>query len=86
VGPPLDADAEAEMERRVGQSVDVLGLSVRARNLVARMGCVTVRDLAARTPEEVLGRSFSETSLRDISDHLAALGLELGMARFRGTP
>jgi hypothetical protein len=75
-------EADAELEHRLSLSVDVLALSPRVRNVVRFRGCTTIGELVSFTELEFLANaSFGETSLREIRDVLAALGLELGMRR-----
>ncbi|MFM7107360.1 MAG: DNA-directed RNA polymerase subunit alpha C-terminal domain-containing protein, partial [Planctomycetaceae bacterium] len=54
-------------------------LSVRSRNCLAKMGILTLGDLARTTEEEILAsKNFGETSLVEIKEVLAAKGLSLG--------
>ena len=54
-------------------------LSVRSRNCLAKMGILTLGDLARTTEEEILeSKNFGETSLVEIKEVLASKGLSLG--------
>jgi DNA-directed RNA polymerase subunit alpha len=54
-------------------------LSVRSRNCLAKMGILTLGDLARTTEEEILAsKNFGETSLVEIKEVLASKGLSLG--------
>lgn len=55
-----------------------LGLSVRAWKCTMRLGLRTVGDLIQRTPRDLLKcKNFGLTSLNEVSEKLAALGLQL---------
>jgi len=57
-------------------------LSVRSRNVLARMNIRTLGDLVQKTEAEMLAyKNFGETSLREIKQLLTAKGLRLGMGR-----
>jgi hypothetical protein len=58
-----------------------LVLSIRGANVVRHVGAVTIADLVQFKDEELLEtRCFGETSLREIKEKLAELGLRLGMS------
>lgn len=69
-------------------------LSVRSRNCLAKMGILTLGDLARTTEEEILAsKNFGETSLVEIKEVLASKGLSLGqlaepvaVGEFEATP
>jgi DNA-directed RNA polymerase subunit alpha len=82
-----DATAETEDETKavpgasediLRKSVDELELSVRSRRAMARLNVKTVYDLIQKTDAELLGcKNFGVTSLNEIKDRLASLGLSL---------
>src|SRR5213078_3638030 len=69
-----------ELERKLNMSLAELELSVRATNCLETEGITTVRELVARTDEELLEvRNFGETTLREVKQKLTERGLNLGM-------
>ncbi len=73
---PLDAATEAKL----GMSLAELELSVRATNCLESENIASVRDLVTRTEEQLLEvRNFGETTLAEVREKLADLGLRLGM-------
>ena len=78
-------------EAKLGMSLAELELSVRATNCLESENITTVRDLVTRTEEQLLEvRNFGETTLAEVREKLADIGLRLGMrlpsappARFR---
>ena len=61
-------------------SLAELELSVRATNCLESENIATVRDLVTRTEEQLLEvRNFGETTLAEVREKLADLGLRLGM-------
>jgi DNA-directed RNA polymerase subunit alpha len=61
-------------------SLAELELSVRATNCLESEGIATVRELIARTEEELLEvRNFGETTLKEVTSKLKEKGLSLGM-------
>ncbi|HUS58055.1 MAG TPA: DNA-directed RNA polymerase subunit alpha [Planctomycetota bacterium] len=61
-------------------SVTELELSVRAENCLEAQNIKTIRQLVSKTENELLGlRNFGKTSLEDIKEKLAEMGLSLGM-------
>ena len=61
-------------------SLAELKLSVRASNCLESENIQTVRDLVQRTEDQLLEvRNFGETTLREVKEKLAELGLRLGM-------
>jgi len=82
---PLPAAAdlfavEAPLEGRLGMLVSDLRLSGRAANCLHEEGIASVRDLVGRSREELLEvRNFGETTLSEIEEKLAEIGLRLGM-------
>jgi DNA-directed RNA polymerase subunit alpha len=83
VNLPAHADVlsiEAPIESRLGMLVSDLKLSLRANNCLHEEGIQTIRDLVVRSREELLEvRNFGETTLEEIEEKLAELGLKLGM-------
>ncbi len=83
VALPAAADlfaVEAPLESRLGMLVSDLRLSGRAANCLHEEGIGTIKELVARTREELLEvRNFGETTLQEIEEKLQELGLRLGM-------
>lgn len=72
---------EAPLESRLGMLVSDLRLSLRASNCLEVEGIQTLKDLVTKSREEVLElRNAGETTLQEIEEKLAELGLSLGMA------
>lgn len=70
-----------ELERKLNMTVEELDLSVRAQNCLESENIQTVRDLIAKAETELLAvRNLGKTSLADIKEKLAKLGLTLGMS------
>ncbi len=60
------------------RSVNDLNLSVRARKALALLNVQSIGDLATRTEAELMGvKNFGMTSLLEIKDKLADMGLSL---------
>jgi DNA-directed RNA polymerase subunit alpha len=58
--------------------MDDLGLSLRARRALDRLGVKTVLELISKTEAELLGcKNFGVTSLNEIKEQLEGLGLGL---------
>ncbi len=71
---------DLELEEKLGQSLAELNLSVRATNCLESEGINTVRDLVARTEDQLLQvRNFGETTLQEVRERLSDIGLRLGM-------
>jgi DNA-directed RNA polymerase subunit alpha len=76
VGPGGDAGVEAKLN----MSLSELKLSVRATNCLESENIHTVRDLVRRNEDQLLEvRNFGETTLNEVQEKLAELGLRLGM-------
>jgi DNA-directed RNA polymerase subunit alpha len=76
---------EAPLESRLGMVVADLKLSPRAANCLHAEGISTIRDLVGRSREELLEvRNFGETTLQEIEEKLAEIGLQLGMGSASG--
>lgn len=74
------APIDLELEEKLNQSLAELNLSVRATNCLESEGINTVRDLVSRTEEQLLQvRNFGETTLQEVQERLAEIGLRLGM-------
>lgn len=71
---PTSAEEQAVLNKPVSD----LNLSVRARKCMNRLGINTVGDLIQRTGDELLeSKNFGMTSLAEVRDKLAQLGLTL---------
>lgn len=69
------------LHEKIALTLAVLNLSVRATNCLEAEGITTIRDLVIRTPQELLenSRNFNETTLQEVVDKLAEMGLTLEM-------
>jgi DNA-directed RNA polymerase subunit alpha len=75
-GPGGDAALEAKLNMNLSE----LRLSVRASNCLESENITTVRDLVRRSEDQLLEvRNFGETTLNEVQEKLAELGLRLGM-------
>jgi DNA-directed RNA polymerase subunit alpha len=75
-----DEGISIELREKLAQPVSVLELSLRSRNCLEAEQIKTVGELVARTEGEMLKiRNFGKTSLTEIGQKLAAMGLSLGM-------
>jgi DNA-directed RNA polymerase subunit alpha len=73
-------------EAKLSMSLAELSLSVRASNCLESENINTVRDLVTRTEDQLLEvRNFGETTLNEVREKLADIGLRLGM-RLPSTP
>jgi len=73
-------DDLSDVRRLLEQPVSALDLSVRASNSLEGEGIQTVRDLVARTEDELMTvKNFGRTSLKEIQKQLEKLNLKLGM-------
>jgi DNA-directed RNA polymerase subunit alpha len=86
LGPFVHAEArrglggDAATEAKLAMSLSELNLSVRAMNCLESENIHTVRDLVQRTDDQLLEvRNFGETTLNEVKEKLADLGLRLGM-------
>ncbi|MEQ1631738.1 MAG: DNA-directed RNA polymerase subunit alpha [Planctomycetota bacterium] len=69
-----------EMVDLLGRSIDMLELSVRSKNCLDSENVLTLRDLVQMSEPELLKvRNFGKTSLKEVKNKLAALGLTLGI-------
>jgi DNA-directed RNA polymerase subunit alpha len=77
---PRGSSSDAALESRLNMSLADLKLSVRATNCLETEHIRTVRDLVSRTEDELLDvRNFGDTTLAEVKERLASLGLYLGM-------
>jgi DNA-directed RNA polymerase subunit alpha len=75
VDPEIASQASPEI---LNKSIDEMGLSVRARRALERLGVKTVLELISKTEAELLGcKNFGVTSLNEIKGALEGLGLSL---------
>jgi len=75
---PLNIDQATEA--KLGMSLAELELSVRATNCLESENITSVRDLVSRTEEQLLEvRNFGETTMSEVREKLADIGLRLGM-------
>ena len=88
LGPMVHAEARAlgavtldpATEAKLNLNLAELNLSVRATNCLETENITTVRDLVSRTEGQLLEvRNFGETTLQEIREKLADIGLRLGM-------
>jgi DNA-directed RNA polymerase subunit alpha len=71
---------DAAIESKLAMSLAELKLSVRATNCLESENIHTVRDLVRRSEDQLLEvRNFGETTLNEVQEKLAELGLRLGM-------
>jgi uncharacterized protein len=76
--PSADEGAGDEQEADLGDSVESLNLPLRSYNSLRREGIHTVRDLTARTPEDLLAiENIGPASVDEIKRRLAERGLAL---------
>ncbi len=88
LGPMVYSEARAvagggldpATESKLAMSLAELELSVRATNCLESENINTVRDLVSKSPEQLLAvRNFGETTLTEVREKLADIGLHLGM-------
>lgn len=71
-------DLSPQEQAQLSRPASDLNLSVRARKCMARLGITTVGELIQRTPDELLAtKNFGVTSLNEIRQQLAEIGLKL---------
>lgn len=72
--------SDAALESKLSMNLAELNLSVRAMNCLESENITTVRELVTRTADQLLEvRNFGETTLNEVKEKLAELGLRLGM-------
>jgi DNA-directed RNA polymerase subunit alpha len=77
---PAVSGVDPNLEPKLAMSLAELSLSVRATNCLESENIHTVRDLVARTEDQLLDvRNFGETTLNEVREKLADIGLRLGM-------
>ncbi|GAB4140758.1 MAG: DNA-directed RNA polymerase subunit alpha [Planctomycetota bacterium] len=82
LAPEGDEGAQKrEMTDLLSKNIDMLELSVRAKNCLDAENVVTLGDLVQMNEQELLKvRNFGKTSLKEVRNKLSALGLSLGMS------
>jgi DNA-directed RNA polymerase subunit alpha len=71
---------DPSLESKLNMSLAELDLSVRATNCLESENITTVRDLVSRSEDQLLDvRNFGETTLTEVREKLADVGLKLGM-------
>jgi DNA-directed RNA polymerase subunit alpha len=74
------AGHDAVLESKLNMSLAELKLSVRAGNCLESEGINAVRDLVQMSEDQLLEvRNFGETTLNEVRERLAEMGLRLGM-------
>lgn len=74
------ADAEAELQSRLGTSIDDVGLSVRSINSLKNSGITTLADLVRYSREDLLKvKNVGEKAVQEIAEMLEREKLEFGM-------
>ncbi len=77
--PEVD-EAKLRRNRYLAKPVSELELSVRASNCLETANIKTIRELVAKEEKDMLEyKNFGRTSLNEIKDQLANMGLHLGM-------
>ncbi len=77
---------DAILESKLNMNIAELKLSVRATNCLESENVNTVRELVQRSEDQLLEvRNFGETTLNEVREKLAELGLHLGMRLARGS-
>jgi DNA-directed RNA polymerase subunit alpha len=88
LGPAVHSEArmpgnyglDPSIEAKLNMSMAELELSVRATNCLESENINTVRDLVQKTEDQLLEvRNFGETTLTEVREKLADIGLRLGM-------
>lgn len=75
-----EGPVDIELDEKLSMSLAELNLSVRATNCLETENINTVRDLVSRSEDELLQvRNFGETTLHEVRQRLADIGLKLGM-------
>ncbi len=75
---PVRTSGEKGDEELDGKPIDDLGLSVRSRKCMQRLGITTVEELCRRTEDSLLTcKNFGQTSLFEVKKKLADLGMGL---------
>ena len=78
--PSRGGTGDAAMEAKFNTTIAELKLSVRASNCLESEGINTVRELVRLTEDQLLElRNFGDTTLAEVRERLAEMGLHLGM-------
>ncbi len=78
---PIFGEEEARLAEILEKPLEALDLSVRVRNCLDAENIRTVKQLVAKTEQEVLKvKNFGKTCLREVKQKLSTWGLSLGMA------
>ncbi len=73
-----EEDASSVGAETLSRTIEDLELSVRARRALAKLGVKNLQELISKTEDELLGcKNFGMTSLSEIKEKLASLGLSL---------
>lgn len=79
-GRSSGGSGDAALESKLAMSLAELKLSVRATNCLESENINTVRDLVRKSEDQLLEvRNFGETTLHEVQEKLAEMGLRLGM-------
>ena len=71
-------DLSPEEQETLNRPISDLNLSVRARKCMSRLGITTLNELTSRSQDELLeSKNFGVTSLNEVRQKLADLGLKL---------
>lgn len=74
----FDKARKTGAEKHLDKPIGDLNLSVRARKALQSLGVRTIGELAARTEAELMGvKNFGQTSLEEVNERLADIGLSL---------
>ena len=78
--PSRGGTGDAVLESKLNTTIAELKLSVRASNCLESEGINTVRQLVQLTEDQLLElRNFGDTTLLEVRERLAEMGLHLGM-------
>ncbi len=76
----VQSEADTALAEKLSMDIGQLNLSVRAGNCLEAENIATVAQLVVRTEAELLKvRNFGKTSLKEVKNKLAEIGLSLGM-------
>ncbi len=77
---PRGGSVDSVTEAKLKQTLADANFPNRARNCLEQEGILTLRDLVVKTPEQLLQiRNFGESTLQEVQERLAELGLRLNM-------
>ncbi|MDR0391730.1 MAG: DNA-directed RNA polymerase subunit alpha [Planctomycetaceae bacterium] len=78
--PSMFSGVDPSLAAKLSMEVSELMLSVRAMNCLENENIKVLRDLVTRSEDSLLElRNFGETTLTEVKEKLASLGLKLGM-------